>query len=121
MIGRVMVLLSYRHPDLGQQLDEVLSVLADTPGFDNGWVGRSPDDPDQWILAARWTDVGAMRHALGSYDAKMALGPLQAAGTGQDLVVEVLTEHDGAGTRTHDSDLAADAAHTGPTTSGERA
>lgn len=120
MIRHVMVLLSYQGPALRQPLDEALAVLAATPGFDSGWVGRSPDVPDRWLLAARWSDVGAMRHALGSFDAKMILGPLQSASTGQDIVVEILSEPDGPGIRRHGSDLASDAAEARPGSAGER-
>lgn len=86
----VMVLLTYRDPAIGPLLDDALAALAATRGFAGGWVGRSPDDADLWVLAARWSDAGAMRHGLGSFAAKMALGPLQAYSAGQDTVVEVL-------------------------------
>lgn len=110
----VMVLLTYRDPAIGPLLDDALAALAATRGFAGGWVGRSPDDADLWVLAARWSDAGAMRHGLGSFAAKMALGPLQAYSAGQDTVVEVLAEHDGVTAQSQASDLAPDAGQVGP-------
>ena len=119
MIAVVMVLLRYRDPAIGALLDDSLAALAATPGFVSGWVGRSPDDADLWVLSARWSEAGAMRHGLGSFPVKMALGPLQAFSAGQDVVVEVLTDHDGVSARSTSSDLAPDAAQVAPRSAGE--
>ncbi len=119
MIGRVMVLLRYRGSDLGPLLDEALAVLAAGDGFDGGWVARSPDDPEMWVLGTRWCDAGALRRGLGAYSAKLVLGPLQSFGTGDDSVLEILTEHDGISARTLTSDLAPDAGTAGPRAAGQ--
>ena len=71
-------------------------------------MGRSPDDPDRWVLGTRWRDAGSLRHGLGAYDAKVALGPLQTYSTGDDIVVEVLVDADADGVTR--------ASATGPTT-----
>ncbi len=109
-----MVLLRYRDPSIRPLLDEALTALAASSGFVSGWVGRSPDDADLWVLGAYWRDAGAMRRGLGSYAAKLALGPLQAFSAGGDTVLEVLLQHDGASAISQASDLAPDAAESGP-------
>lgn len=90
-------------------LADVLAVLGRQPGFRWGSVGRSPDDPAQWLMATLWADTGSMRRGVGSSDAKIALGPLQAAmipGTG---VYEVLVERSPEVTTASPSDRAPDA------------
>ena len=89
-----MVLLRYRGTECAPLLDDALAVLAAVDGFEHGWIGRSPDDPDVWILGSRWRDAGALRRGLGGFDAKLALGPLQGFSTSDDLVVEVLVDLD---------------------------
>lgn len=105
----------YRDDAIAPLLDTALAALSEAPGFSDGWVGRSPDQPDRWVLGSRWEDAGALRRGLGSYAAKMALGPLQAYSTGEDLVVELLTLTDGKHIATAPSVRAADAdtAHPG--------
>lgn len=62
-------------PDAGTSLradlELVLGLLADKPGYVTGWVGRNIDDPDLWVLTTRWENVGAYRRALSSYDLKL--------------------------------------------------
>ncbi len=110
----MFVLLRYRDAAIRPLLDEALAALAAAPGCEAGWVGRAPDDPEAWVLASRWADAGALRRGLGSYAAKMALGPLQAYSTGDDTVVEVLAEVAAGQVRTLPSDLAPDAGRAGP-------
>lgn len=95
MLGVVLALLMYRDDAIAPLLDDALAALSQAVGFREGWVGRSPDQPDTWVLGSRWDDAGALRRGLGSYAAKMALGPLQAYSTGEDVVVEILTTADG--------------------------
>ncbi|MFN8125628.1 MAG: hypothetical protein U0R64_03850 [Candidatus Nanopelagicales bacterium] len=110
----MMVLLRYRGTECAPLLDDALAVLAAVDGFEHGWVGRSPDDPDVWILGSRWRDAGALRRGLGGFEAKMALGPLQGFSTGDDIVVEVLVDRDPTGVRRTGSLRADDADLAGP-------
>ena len=41
-------------------------------------MGRNVDEPDLWVLATRWENVGSYRRALSSYDAKMHVQPFMA-------------------------------------------
>jgi len=52
-------------------LELVHGLLAEQPGYVDGWVGRNVDDPDLWALTTRWATVGAYRRALSSYELKL--------------------------------------------------
>lgn len=56
---------------LRADLERVHALLADKPGYVDGWVGRNLDEPDLWVLTTRWQNVGAYRRALSSYDLKL--------------------------------------------------
>ncbi|HWI44015.1 MAG TPA: antibiotic biosynthesis monooxygenase family protein [Nocardioides sp.] len=56
---------------LREDLERVHALLADKPGYVDGWVGRNLDEPDLWVLTTRWRNVGAYRRALSSYDLKL--------------------------------------------------
>ena len=113
-----MVLLRYTDAPIAPLLEQALATLSAQPGFVTGWLGRSPDDPTVWVLASPWSAAGTMRHGLGSYEAKIALGPLQAFSTGDDLVLEQLARADESGVVTSTSDRATDADSAGPSGSG---
>jgi len=97
----VLVLLRYQDPsveadnvesaELLALLNAALAALREAPGFVRGWVGRSPDDLTQWVLASSWADVGSMRRGMGSFAAKMTLGPLQSFANEASGAFEVLT------------------------------
>ncbi len=110
----MIALLRYQGAACAALLDQALAVLSRSDGFESGWVGRSPDDPDRWVLGTRWRDAGSLRHGLGAYDAKLALGPLQTYSTGDDIVVEVLVDADADGVTRAVSHRADDADRSGP-------
>jgi hypothetical protein len=55
---------------------ELLTALAARPGFRDGELGRSADDPDLWALVTRWDGVGSYRRALSAYEVKIAGAPV---------------------------------------------
>lgn len=115
MIHLMLALLRFHGPEpLLALLDAALAALAEQAGFVDGAVGRSPDDPEDWLLTSRWHDAGALRRGLGAWDAKLALGPLQQFATGADGVFELLARRSDTGGSVAASDRAADADHTGP-------
>lgn len=57
---------------LGGQVTGLLAALAARPGFRDGEVGRSADDPTLWALVTRWDGVGAYRRALSAAEVKIA-------------------------------------------------
>ena len=54
----------------------LLAALAQRPGFRDGELGRSADDPSLWALATRWDGVGSYRRALSAADVKIAGAPV---------------------------------------------
>jgi heme-degrading monooxygenase HmoA len=72
---------------------EVLQLLSAAPGFVGGELGRSPDEPESFLLTLRWDTAGSLRRGLGSTAAKMALGPVMACADGPPLsTFEVLLD-----------------------------
>jgi heme-degrading monooxygenase HmoA len=54
----------------------LLAALAVRPGFRDGELGRSADDPSLWALVTRWDGVGAYRRALSAAEVKIAGAPV---------------------------------------------
>ena len=55
---------------------ELLAALAARPGFRDGELGRSADDPTLWALVTRWDGVGTYRRALSAAAVKIAGAPV---------------------------------------------
>jgi hypothetical protein len=55
---------------------ELLAALAGRPGFRDGELGRSADDPALWALVTRWDGVGSYRRALSAFEVKIAGAPV---------------------------------------------
>lgn len=53
-----------------------LNGLSAADGFEHGEVGRSPDEPQTWLVVTTWRDVGSMRRGFGTFDAKVAAAPV---------------------------------------------
>jgi heme-degrading monooxygenase HmoA len=84
----------------------LLEVLAAADGFDSGEVGRSPDEPDVWIISTRWRDVGSMRRGFGSFDAKVAAAAVMVSAADRVSAFEVLLHADAGEVTDGRSDLA---------------
>ena len=54
----------------------LLAALAARPGFRDGELGRSADDPALWALVTRWDGVGAYRRALSAAEVKITGAPV---------------------------------------------
>jgi quinol monooxygenase YgiN len=61
-----------------EQARLALAALAVRPGYLRGTLGRSTDDPHEWVLVTEWENVGSYRRALGSYEVKLQATPLLA-------------------------------------------
>lgn len=70
----------------------LIEVLSRADGFVSGQVGRSPDEPDIWILCTAWRDVGSMRRGFGSFDAKVAAAPVMLSASDRVSAYEVLVQ-----------------------------
>lgn len=54
----------------------LLAALAARPGFRDGELGRSADDPSLWALVTRWDGVGSYRRALSAAEVKITGAPV---------------------------------------------
>ena len=86
----------------------VLAALSAQQGYLAGSLARAVDDPDVWALVTRWATAGSYRRALGGYEVRMALMPLQALAIDEPGAYEVVAEGRDGSARTADTDMAAD-------------
>ena len=56
--------------------EEILRLLAGSPGHRFGRLGRAADDPSLWAMVSEWEGAGYYRRALGAYEIRLALIPL---------------------------------------------
>lgn len=61
---------------LAEHVAALLGALAARPGFRDGVLGRSADDPDLWALMTRWDGVGSYRRALSAAEVKITGAPV---------------------------------------------
>lgn len=61
---------------LAAAVTPLLAALSARPGFRDGELGRSADDPSLWALVTRWDGVGSYRRALSAADVKIAGAPV---------------------------------------------
>ena len=61
---------------LAEAATALLAALAARPGFRDGELGRSADDPTLWALVTRWDGVGTYRRALSAAEVKIAGAPV---------------------------------------------
>lgn len=57
------------------QLDQVIEVLQQTPGFEQLTILHSPDEPARHVVQCRWVDVGSYRRGVSSTQAKLIIWP----------------------------------------------
>ena len=61
---------------LAAAVEPLMRALAARPGFRDGELGRSADDPGLWALVTRWDGVGSYRRALSNADVKISGAPV---------------------------------------------
>jgi hypothetical protein len=54
----------------------LLAALAARPGFRDGELGRSADDPSLYALVTHWDGIGSYRRALSAAEVKIAGAPV---------------------------------------------
>jgi quinol monooxygenase YgiN len=69
-------------------------ALAGRPGYVDGSVGRNVDDPELWVLATRWANVGSYRRALSAYDVKVTAVPLLSQAIDEPSAYELVGDAD---------------------------
>lgn len=88
---------------------DALAALADQPGYLSGCIAQSTDDADLFALETRWSDVGAYRRALSSFDVKMRAVQLLATAVDEPSAFEVVVQRTPDGETVEQSGLADDA------------
>lgn len=61
---------------LAAAVGALLQALSSKPGFQDGELGRSADDPGLWALVTRWDGIGFYRRALSAAEVKIAGAPV---------------------------------------------
>jgi heme-degrading monooxygenase HmoA len=61
---------------LAAAVPALLAALAGRPGFQDGELGRSADDPSLYALLTRWDGVGSYRRALSAAEVKITGAPV---------------------------------------------
>lgn len=89
--------IRYGDPDFADRARAALRVLAASPGFQRGRIGRSTDDASEWVVLTEWASVGAYRRALGGFEVKLHATPLLALAENQPSSFEELLEVDADG------------------------
>lgn len=77
-------------PAFRDELAAALDLLATRPGYVDGTIGRNMDDPELWVLATRWRNVGSYRRALSSYDVKVGAVPVLSRALNEPSAYETL-------------------------------
>lgn len=72
-------------------------------------IARASDDPELWVMVARWASVGTYRKALSSYEVKVNAVPFLSRAIDEPTAYEVLFGVDATGERAASSDVAGDA------------
>ncbi len=63
-------------PELVSAATTLLDLLRQRPGFRDGALGRSTDEPGLLALWTSWDGVGAYRRALSAAEVKIAGAPV---------------------------------------------
>ena len=71
-------------------LERAREALAARPGYVEGRIGRTVDDPELWVLTTVWEHVGAYRRALSAYDVKLGAVPLLSRAVDEPSAFEVV-------------------------------
>jgi heme oxygenase (mycobilin-producing) len=103
------VVVPERTAEFLRQAHAALAALAARPGYRDGEVARSVDEPRRWVLATRWESIGAYRRALGDVEVRVNAVPLLAQSEQEPSAYEPLAVATAGGElRVLDSDLAAE-------------
>ena len=94
-------------PALLERAGRALELLTAADGCLGGELGRSVDEPDQWVLVVRFVSVHAYRRALSPFEVREHVVPLLSeAETTTESTFETLLEAKDGATRAHKSLLA---------------
>ena len=84
-----------------------LALLTRADGCLRAELGRSVDEPDRWVLTARFTSVVAYRRAMSPFDVREHVVPLLSEALADEVsTYETLAEADSGAVTEHASLLA---------------
>ena len=88
-------------PAFAARVRRALELLTAAPGCVGGEAGRAVDDPQRWVLTARFASVDAYRRALSPFPVREHVVPLLSEALADEpATYEVLLEAvDGAATQ----------------------
>ena len=98
-----------------------LALLAERPGYLSASIGRAVDDPDLFVIASEWEDVGSYRRALSAYDVKIGAVPLLSTAVDEPTAFEVLHRNGADGVIDSASAVSSDVVALGRPAAGEPA
>jgi hypothetical protein len=61
---------------LAAAVPALLAALGARPGFRDGELGRSADEPSLYALVTRWDGIGSYRRALSAAEVKISGAPV---------------------------------------------
>ena len=67
-----------------------LALLTAAPGCLGGELGRAVDEPERWVLTARFASVDAYRRALSPFDVREHVVPLLSEAQPEPSTFETL-------------------------------
>ena len=90
------------------QMRTALSVLAESTGFQRGWIAQATDEGDLATVTTVWEGIGAYRKALSRFEVKAQVIPLLSTAIDEPSAFEAVVAIDGGEERLFASGLAAD-------------
>lgn len=92
-----MLLVCRFRPDAGDGLVErarlALELLTAQPGCLDGTLAQATDEPDAWLLVARFESVAAYRRAMSPFPIREHVAPLLAGALADEPSVYELRLH----------------------------
>ncbi|GAB3303282.1 antibiotic biosynthesis monooxygenase family protein [Epidermidibacterium keratini] len=98
--------------DFIERAERALAAFAACRGHQRGWLARSTDEPETWLVCTLWDNVGAYRRALSAYDVKLHANPLMYTARDEVSAFETVLESGPDGVRALGTDRAPDATST---------
>lgn len=84
------IVVPERTAEFTRQAHAALAALAARPGYRDGELARSLDQPEHWCLVTRWDSVGAYRRALSDLQVRLDAVPLLSQSADEPSAYETL-------------------------------
>jgi quinol monooxygenase YgiN len=93
LYGAVLLVCRFQPADPAAFADRArraLALLTAAPGCLGGELGRAVDEPERWVLTARFASVDAYRRALSPFDVREHVVPLLSEAQPEPSTFETL-------------------------------